>query len=133
MLCSDKRPCIEILLRIYKYVWDIKLSWLTAVIWSATRVIGDIISVFSFLWNLLYYAEYGQPHCEIQLLEVLVYSRDFYSFKGLFTYSQLQESQRSYQYCKLSNKSICLCTDIRQKIYDLKYILKKQEWTIKNI
>ena len=54
----------------YEYVWEIARLCLTAVIWNAT---WDNISVFGFLWNLLYYAECGQCHCKLHPLKMLVY------------------------------------------------------------
>ena len=46
-----------------------------ALVWSATC---DNISVFGFMWNLLYYAECGQRHCRSPQLRVLVYSGNFF-------------------------------------------------------
>ena len=63
----------------YEYVSDIKLWCLTVFIWSAT---WNIISVFGFLWNLLYYANCKQRHFKLHLLKVLVHSRNSSSNKS---------------------------------------------------
>ena len=76
---SREKHCFELwritTWTVYEYVWDIKLSCLIAIIWSAT---WDIISVFGFLRNLLCYAECGQRHCKLHQLKVFVHSWDFF-------------------------------------------------------